>query len=708
MSAFWLLALSLVHADEGMWLPEQIPAIAAEWTDRGLEIDPAALADPLGQPLGSIVSLGFCSASFVSPDGLIATNHHCVEGYLQYLSDGENNHHQDGFLAASREEEANVGPTARLRIVESITDVTRAVVDGIRRRTKDAARLERIERAKKELVAECESEPNRRCYVTGYFGGSAWRLISTLELQDVRIVYAPPMSIGQFGGDVDNWMWPRHGADFAFIRAYVAPDGTSAPYSADNVPYEPPHHLEVAADGVNPGDFVMIAGYPGRTSRHTLAMDLAWRSSEYLPRRKRLLDDVYGILASHANRDDDAAARLGSSMSGLANSSKNSEGLLEGLSRGGLIERKQTEEAAMLTWVDADRRRRSLRKIYDEMVTRETADQADALADMVVGWATRSADLLGVASTALRAAHERVKPDLERDRGYQERDLPRIAARFERMDRSLHLPSDRDVFAFLLDSYAELPEEAHIPALDTWLEARGGAEAALAELYKEPVLLDNAARQALLTHDVATLEASTDPWVSLAVALETWAGPKRDAEKSDRGANLRLGSAWTAAMRDFHRSQGREMYDDANGTLRLTLGTVEGYSPQDGLVAMPQTTLAGLAAKVGPAPFDAPEALVARTASGPTSEHAYAPLGDVPVNFLSTLDITGGNSGSAVLDGRGRLVGLAFDGNYESIASDWVFVDAVTRCISVDIRFMLWMLQGDERSAWISAELLAD
>lgn len=245
------LALSLATAGEGMWLPEQVPALGLD--EQGLELAAEQLSDPLKHPLGAIVSLGFCSASFVSEDGLIATNHHCVTSFLQYLSDADNPVFATGYAAATRADEPTLGPTARVRVVEKLTDVTDVVLGKVGRRTSDAKRHQRIDEATKTLVAECEAQPGRRCYVAPQFGGSTYRLIQTLELQDLRMVYAPPDAVGQFGGDVDNWMWPRHSADFAFLRAYVAPDGSPAPYADDNVPYQPPHHLEVATEGVDEG-----------------------------------------------------------------------------------------------------------------------------------------------------------------------------------------------------------------------------------------------------------------------------------------------------------------------------------------------------------------------------------------------------------------------------------------------------------------------
>jgi hypothetical protein len=701
-----LLLLALTSgADEGMWLPEQLPEIGPAWAERGLQIAPERLADPLGDPLGAVVSLGFCSASFVSPDGLMATNHHCVESYLQYNSSAERNLHVDGFVAGSRADELSTGPTGRVWVVERIEDVTATVLAGIGRRGKDATRERKVSEASKRLVAACERQPNRRCRVASFRGGGEFRLITSREILDVRLVAAPSMALGQFGGDIDNWMWPRHSADFAFVRAYVAPDGSSAPYAKDNVPYQPPHHLVVDPTGAEPGSFVMVAGYPGRTERHARARELRWYAEQYVPTDVALTAAVMATLQQHADADADAAAKVGASISQLGNGLKNDQGLLDGLSHGDLIAQKEATEAEILAWIDADpARRKRWAAGMREHAALIDAEQADALRAQYVSWIRRGADLLGVANRALRLAQERRKPDIQRDGGYQDRDVERIQAGLERLDKSLHLPSDRAVLGLVLARYVALPEGERVAELDAWLQAHGGVDAALDDLYAGPALSTTAGRLALLDQDLATLEASRDPWMQLAVALDAWSAPRRAVAKERAGAHLRLDPLWYAALEAWETEHGRVLYDDANGTLRLTLGHVAGYEPEDGLWAKPQTTVSGLAAKAGGAPFDIDAATVARAKQGGGRWKDEA-LGDGPADFLTTLDTTGGNSGSAVLDGEGRFVGLAFDGNYESIAADWIFLPEVTRTICIDVRYMGWVMDGWDGAGWIREEI---
>lgn len=266
-AAAGLAAPTPAMAGEGMWVPQQLPEIAGPLRKAGLRLDPKQLADLTGDPMGAVVSLGGCTASFVSPQGLVATNHHCAYGAIQLNSTPEKNLMRDGFNAATLQEEVSAGPNARIYALDSIQDVTEEVEDVIARAPDAYARTQALETLEKQLVAECEREPGYRCRLYSFMGGTAYRLFRNLEIKDVRLVYAPPGSIGNYGGEIDNWMWPRHTGDFAFYRAYVGKDGKPAAFSPDNVPYRPKVWLKIADRPLGPGDFVMVAGYPGYTNR---------------------------------------------------------------------------------------------------------------------------------------------------------------------------------------------------------------------------------------------------------------------------------------------------------------------------------------------------------------------------------------------------------------------------------------------------------
>ncbi|KAG9560098.1 hypothetical protein KCV01_g21372, partial [Aureobasidium melanogenum] len=270
------LAAGLVpaaHAVEGMWQPAQLPKIAGTLKQHGLKLDPSTLTDLTAYPMGAIVSLGGCTASFVSPDGLVVTNHHCGYGALQYNSTKEKNLIEQGFLAKTVAEELPGSPDMRVFVTEEIRDVTKEVNAKVTPQMTGKQRYEAIDLAKKELVKGCETD-GYRCDVYTFHGGYSYQLIKQLEIKDVRLVYAPPESIGKFGGDVDNWMWPRHTGDFSYLRAYVSKDGKSATYSKDNVPYHPKHVIQVNPEGLENGDYVMVVGYPGRTNRYRLAQEV--------------------------------------------------------------------------------------------------------------------------------------------------------------------------------------------------------------------------------------------------------------------------------------------------------------------------------------------------------------------------------------------------------------------------------------------------
>jgi len=261
-------------AEEGMWLPGQTPALGDKLKAAGLELSPADLGNLKAVPLNAIVSLGGCSASFVSPEGLVATNHHCVYGSIQYNSKPGQDYLTDGFLAKTYGDELPAAPGSRIYVIEDLRDVTAVMNKGITTKLSGLDRYNRLEANRKALIAECEKQANRRCDVRPYFGGQTYFLQQQLEIKDVRLVYAPAGGIGNFGGETDNWQWPRHTGDFGFYRAYVAPDGSSVPYAKENVPYKPKSWLKIADKPLREGDFVMVAGFPGVTQRHWTAAEV--------------------------------------------------------------------------------------------------------------------------------------------------------------------------------------------------------------------------------------------------------------------------------------------------------------------------------------------------------------------------------------------------------------------------------------------------
>jgi len=339
------------HADEGMWVPQQLPGISGPLKKAGLKLDPQQIADLTGQPMGAVVSLGGCTASFISPDGLVATNHHCAYGSIQLNSTPERNLIRDGFNAKALADELSGGPNARVFVMDKITDVTQDVLAKVSDDMDGQARQKAIETAQKAIVAGCESEAGYRCNVYSFFGGLQYRLFRQVEIKDVRLVYAPPSSIGNYGGEVDNWMWPRHTGDFSLIRAYVGKDGKPAAYSPDNVPYRPAHHLQVTQTPLQAGDFVMVAGYPGTTNRYALAGEFDNTASWTYPTVSRNYKNLTALVRAAGKDHPDVAIKYASTVRGWENTLKNYDGQVEGFQRFRASQIKQREEAGLLTWL---------------------------------------------------------------------------------------------------------------------------------------------------------------------------------------------------------------------------------------------------------------------------------------------------------------------------------------------------------------------
>ena len=691
-----LAAAPAAIAGEGMWVPQQLPQIAGPLAKAGLKLAPEQLADLTGDPMGAVVALGGCTASFVSPNGLVATNHHCAYGAIQLNSTPENNLIRNGFNAPTTADELSAGPNARVFVLDEITDVTRDAQAVIAAAGADAlARTKALEAFEKKLIAECEAEAGFRCRLYSFSGGNSYRLFRNMEIRDVRLAYAPPGSVGKFGGDVDNWMWPRHTGDFAFYRAYVGKDGKPAAYSPDNVPFKPRHWLKFADQPLGEGDFVMVAGYPGSTNRYALAAEFDNAAQWSYPAIAGHFKNQIALVEAAGKLDPQVQVKYASAMAGWNNTSKNYEGQLTGFKRIDAAGQKRAEEAAVLAWLKGQGARgQAALDAHARLLALLEQSQATRERDLALGMFNNTA-MLGTASQLYRLAIERAKPDAERESGYQQRDLPAIEGGLRQLERRYVASMDRQLQAYWLDQYLKLPAAQRVAAIDAWLG--GNDEAAVKRA------LDRLAGTALgstderlkwLSADRAAFEASTDPAIQYAVAVMPTLLKLEQERKTRAGENLAARPVYLQAVADYKNSQGEFVYPDANLSLRITFGNVTGYVPRDGVKYTPFTTLEGVVAKeTGADPFDSPQALLDAVAAGRHGGLADARLGSVPVNFLSDLDITGGNSGSPVLDAHGKLVGLAFDGNWESVASNWVFDPAMTRMISVDQRYMRWIMQ---------------
>ena len=709
------LCAAWLHADEGMWMPQQMPELGAKLKALGFKGDPKEFADLTGQPMGAVVSLGGCTASFVSPDGLIVTNHHCAAGALQFNSTPQRNLLLDGFLAKTREEELPNGPGSRVFVTTSVVDVTGALLDGIPPKATDRERYDVIDRREKERVAACE-KGGQRCRVASYFGGLKYFEIAQMEIRDVRLVYAPADMIGRFGGETDNWRWPRHTGDWSFLRAYVGKDGKPAAFSKENVPFQPKHWLKVSGAGIKPGDLVFVAGYPGRTQRHQTYAQVKETTEWTMPRSIRLAQEQLAILDQLTKKDPAVALKIAGRVLGLNNNLTNQKGMLEGLVKGGSLAKKQAMEKELEAWIESDPGRQTkygdvlpaLRALQAES---EKTRERDAALFNVLG----SSGYLGAAQSLYRLSVERGKADIDREAGFQERDWPRIREGQERIQRTLDVTSDRALLRWALGLAAALPANQRISALDEAIGLKTGMPEAdagtaiepyLDKLYAGTKLGERGFRLSLIEKSPADLVATNDTFIRLAAALEPLEDANREVAKNRSGAVSRLTPRYMEAML---AKAGGLVAPDANSTLRVTYGQIKGVDAKDGLYYMPQTTLAGIVQKnTGSGDFDAPKYqldAIQAVHAGKKTPYLDPSLGDVPVNFLSTVDTTGGNSGSPTLNAKGELVGLLFDGTYESVASNFLFDAVTTRSIHVDTRYMLWNMSEVDGAAHLIAEM---
>ncbi|TQK06765.1 S46 family peptidase [Herbaspirillum sp. SJZ107] len=700
-----LLSLAILtsfaaQADEGMWMPQQLPQVAKQLKAAGLKLDPASLTKLTEFPMGAVVSLGGCSASFVSPQGLVITNHHCVYNSVAVNSTPQRDLLAGGFLAKTLAEELPAAPGSRIFVTEAVENVSNRIVTADVAKLTGKARVEAMEKNQKALVAECEKDAGYRCTVASFYGGLEFYRIKQLEIRDVRLVHAPPSGVGKFGGDTDNWMWPRHTGDYGFYRAYVSRDGKAADFSKDNVPYQPKHVLKIAREGVKEGDFIMALGYPGRTNRHRLPSEVAFTFDWNYPAFVKASGETLAVIDRETKNDAAARLKYAGQIASVNNYYKNRKGMIASYEGSDILARKTAEHNALKAWVNGNAARKAEFGADIDAVEKLIAERdAATKRDFFLSYSTPR--FLNSARTLYRLANERTKPDVERKSGYQERDLPRLNAAVTGQDRTYVEAVDKALVLNFLKQYSAQPASEHNVAFDNALGIKPGMDeaalkAALDRIYAGSQLQNKDVRTAWLGKSPAEFQASNDSFIKAAVALYD-ADRKEEAQEEELGGNIQKAYAsYMKAKIAYMNSKGQAVYPDANSTLRVTFGNIKGRDyGADGTGSWTAfTTVKGVVAKhTGEGEFNAPEKQLAAIRARDFGRYADPKLKTVPVDYLATLDITGGNSGSAALNAKGELIGLAFDGTLDSIISDWDFNKAATRDIQVDIRYILWNME---------------
>ncbi|MCK5127421.1 MAG: S46 family peptidase [candidate division Zixibacteria bacterium] len=685
---------SLLMADGGMWPLYDLNKVPLKKvTAAGLELTAKEVYDPNGTALAdAIVNLRGGTSSFVSADGLIITNHHVAFGAIQKQSSVSQNFINNGFYAETRYAEIPaIGYYAKVTL--DVEDVTGRVTADIPEDITDLDRYKLKERRIKEIIAEKENNRDVECKIAKMYGGMKYILYTYFKIKDIRIVYAPPGSIGNFGGDIDNWMWPRHVGDFAFVRAYVAPDGSSAEYSTDNVVYHPKRFLPISSGGFSEGDVSLMIGFPGKTHRYASSYEIDYLLYYYFPLYLETSEKRIAILEEVASIDPEISIRLASTASGINNYLKKTHGIKRGFERARLLELKQIDEKALWTSLDTYQETDSFRQYLKDYESLYDGKIKSYQKDFYLNTLPRSCKMLEMAIKLYTWSVEREKSDMEREMGFQDRDIENFLRDLKNDQINLVPEYDRRILYYFLDKIVQLPSGQKIEMIENLFKGKD-IESYLPQ-YAEYVFarssLNNLdARLKMFEMTKSDLENLHDPLMNLAVTLKHELDGLKIREKTFNGAKERLEPGFIRALMKWKKT---EMHPDANGTKRFNWGTVKGYQPRDAISYYHITTLSGVMEKETlNEPFIIPLELKQAYENRDFSKYADSKSGDIPVNFITTNSGTNGNSGSPIINGKGELIGLDFDTSLDGVSADYYYNPDWARSIVVDSRYILFLI----------------
>lgn len=680
-------------ADEGMWMLPLLQKLnAGAMKDLGCRLTPDQIYSVNHSSLKDAIVIfgGGCTGEMISDKGLLVTNHHCGYSSIQQLSSDEHNYLEDGFWAMNSNEEIPV-PGLSVTFLVNMSDVTEAI---------EGAKSDEERKAVSEALVKDSEERNPGCDVelTSFYNNNVHYIIVYKVFRDIRFVGAPPASIGKFGGETDNWMWPRHTGDFSMFRVYAGKDNEPAEYSEDNVPYVPKQSLRISLKGINEGDYTMIMGYPGRTQRYQTEAQLnhMMALNDIAIEARTLRQD---IMWKWMEKDPSIRLKYANKYASSANGWKKWIGEKKAFKDLNIIEKEHDKEARFQKWVDKNKKRSELygTAIADIAAGIKTNEQVDLDVKLLSETLYRT-ELVNLSSAYLGGRNRSLKSGADSVTA-EAAGLEALKSAFE----DYYAPLDKEETAALLKFYREKAKPENYPDL--------GEDFATMDIDK---YVDELFRTTIFTSYDKAKEAIEnggkevtlhDPVNTLATALVNVFVKLRGEQNLDAAKSIRAASkAYTAGLMEW--SKGKAMYPDANFTMRLTYGTVKSYSPKDALNYRYYSTIYGVMEKEDPSNYEfiVPNKLKQLYVKRDYGQYAMAD-GNLPCCFLTTNDITGGNSGSPVLNADGELIGLAFDGNWESMSSDVMFEPDLQRCICVDIRYVLFLVDKFGGAGYLLQEM---